>query len=211
MKISFALRLMLVASLSLGAGWYMQQQEREEMLQSLKATYFSPATKISSFELVDKNGQAFTNKSLYGKWSYVFLGYTHCPDICPTTLAQLNRFSKKATSEGLKDFQIVFISVDPLRDDTARLKEYTDYFNTDFIAATANHDVLFPLVADLGLKYGMVDKEQTSDYAVAHSASIALINPQGQLQAIFKPKVVDGQPPHVDMEQMLSESLLIIE
>ena len=59
--------------------------------------------------------------------------------------------------------------------------------------------------------YGMVDTLQAKNYSVDHSASIALVNPQGQLQAVFKPEITPGQPPHVNMEKMLEESLLIIE
>lgn len=211
MKFSFSMRVMLVVSLSLGAGWYKHKLDREEELQSLQAAYFSPASAIGDVELIDKNQQPFTNKAFYGKWSYVFLGYTHCPDVCPTTLAQLNTFVRKAKDAGLNDTQIVFISVDPLRDDAARLKEYTEYFNSDFLAATGEHDVLFPFVANLKLMYGMVDTLQAKNYSVDHSASIALVNPQGQLQAVFKPEITPGQPPHVNMEKMLEESLLIIE
>lgn len=205
------MRLMLVASISLAAGWYTHKVQREETLQSLDAAYISPASDISAFELIDKNEKAFSNKDFYGQWSYVFLGYTHCPDICPTTLAQLNRFSLEAKKSDFHDFQVVFVSVDPLRDDSARLKEYTDYFNEEFVAVTGGHDSLFPFVADLKLMYGMVDSLQVKEYAVDHSASIALINPQGQLQAVFKPVVKEGQPPHVDMNKMLEESLLIID
>lgn len=204
------MRLMIVASVSLAAGWYVNKMERSDALQSLQAAYFASASKIDSFRLTDKNEKPFTNKQLYGKWSYVFLGYTHCPDICPTTLAQLNTFSKKIKEAGVKDTQVVFVSVDPLRDNASRLKEYTDYFNTDFIAATAEHSMLFPFVADLKLMYGMVDSLRADNYGVDHSASIALINPEGKLQAVFKPEMKEGQPPHVNMDKMLEESLLII-
>jgi protein SCO1 len=135
-----------------------------------------------------------TNSDLLDKWSFVVFGYTYCPDVCPTTLARI-----KAVYQQLKqtaDVQVVFVSVDPLRDDIERLSVYVGYFEPDFFAVTTSHDKLFPFAQSLLSPYGIVAQAPGDEYRVSHSASIALINPQGNLQGQFKPGYKVGGDPH---------------
>ena len=104
---------------------------------------------------------------------------------------------------------MVFISADPQRDDSARLKSYTAFFEPEFKAATAPHSALFPLVRNLGLVYSIVEGNR-KDYLIDHSASIVLINPEGKLVATFRPKVAPGEVPHVDMQTMVADFARIV-
>lgn len=104
---------------------------------------------------------------------------------------------------------MVFISADPQRDDSARLKSYTAFFEPEFKAATAPHRALFPLVRNLGLVYSIVEGDR-KDYLIDHSASIVLINPEGKLVATFRPKVAPGEVPHVDMQAMVADFARIV-
>lgn len=167
----------------------------------VQARVFEPARLLKPFELINQQGETITNDILKDKWSFIFLGYTHCPDVCPTTLAKLaNSYPRlKQTSE---DSQVLFVSVDPKRDDSAQLKEYSAYFNDEFIAASNEHKHLFPFVRSLGLMYSMGEDTSKPDYEVGHSGAIVLVNPLGQLHAMFKPKDVIGSIPDIDMKAL---------
>lgn len=178
-----------------------------------KALVYSEARELKPFVLEDQNGQQISNGALKGQWNLLFLGYTHCPDICPMTLAKLNQVHKQVTKEF--DVKIWFISVDPARDLIEKRKKYIEYFNPEFIGATGPHTQLFPFVRDLGLIYaitdGKNDGEVNQEYSVDHSASIALVDEQGKLRAIFKPEFIKGQPPLVNTEQLITDFKLIAQ
>ena len=112
------------------AGFYWNQPSLPE-----HADYYPAGRDINPFAFTDQDGQPFVPASLTGHWTFLFVGYTFCPDICPTTLADLRsvypELKKIAPSS-----QVVFISADPQRDDVARLKTYTAFFNPEFKAAT---------------------------------------------------------------------------
>ncbi|WP_434664768.1 SCO family protein [Aeromonas sp. NJAU223] len=177
-------------------------------LQPEQANYYPAGRDINPFTLVDEDGKPFTEANLHGHWTFLFLGYTYCPDICPTTLADL-----RAVYPELKQIaprsQVVFVSADPKRDDSARLKGYVDFFQPEFKAVTAQHDHLFPFVRNLGLVYSIVEHD-SKDYLIDHSASIVLISPAGKLVAVFRPQAQEGQVPHVSMATMVSDFTRIV-
>lgn len=161
---------------------------------------FLPAKDIAQFALQRADSDDLTNKDLLGKWSFVVFGYTYCPDVCPTTLARLKSVYRQLKQAA--DVQIIFVSADPLRDDLTRLGSYIGYFEPEFVGVTSSHDKLFPFAQSLLLPYGIVAQATSDDYAVSHSASIALINPQGKLYGQFKPSYQVGKVPVVDMKSM---------
>lgn len=138
-----------------------------------------------SMNLVDYNGKDFTNARLNGKWSLFFFGYTHCPDICPTTLATMAQL-KKLLGESGNDVQIVFVSVDPERDQLEHLKNYVTYFHPDFLGVTGTPANLLELTKPLGIIYRKVQGEGESDYLVDHSANVIVSAPNGDWAAIFR-------------------------
>nr|WP_231665204.1 MULTISPECIES: SCO family protein [unclassified Pseudoalteromonas] len=178
-----------------------------------KALVYSEARELKPFVLEDQNGHEINNEALKGQWNLLFLGYTHCPDICPMTLAKLNEVHKLVVKE--YDLKIWFISVDPARDLVEKRKQYIEYFNPEFIGATGPHTQLFPFVRDLGLIYAITDGqshgEDKQEYSVDHSASIALVDNEGKLRAIFKPEFIKGQPPLVNTEQLITDFKLITQ
>ncbi|GAA3544089.1 SCO family protein [Zobellella aerophila] len=176
-----------------GIAWHHSQPKK---LSEAVVLYPEPRP-LSGIDLTDADGQPLTEQDFMGHWSLVFVGYTYCPDICPTTLADMAAVYdqlKQASAQA----QLVFVSADPKRDTQERLKAYTAYFNPEFIAVTASHDKLMPAVQQLGLIYGIYEREG-SDYLVDHSASIALVNPDGRLHASFRPSFDEQtQVPLVD-------------
>ncbi|MBT8051264.1 MAG: SCO family protein [Gammaproteobacteria bacterium] len=142
---------------------------------------------IPPFELVDQEGDAYGPDRLRGQWSMLFFGFTHCPDICPGTLFDLQQLQARLEKEGHSlATQVVFVSVDPERDTPDRLKNYVTYFSPEFIGVTGSHEQLLPLTRKLGIAYRIsVHEDGAAEYTVDHSASVLLMDPQGRLYGVF--------------------------
>ncbi|RDV24845.1 SCO family protein [Alteromonas aestuariivivens] len=166
---------------------------------------------LPDFELQDHNGLAFTREDLTGHWTLVFLGYTYCPDICPTTLAALNAvYPQIEAIDSDNPVKVLFISVDPNRDTTERLAEYIGFFNSAFTAVTGEHTQLFALVRSMGMMYAIAGSTQDPDYLVDHSASVALINPNAQVIGRFKPTLEPGKLAVADTQHILHDIPLVL-
>ena len=140
---------------------------------------------FSDFELVDHRGEVFNQAHLQDVWTIVFFGFTHCPDICPTTLAILNDTYSKLKERERERMQIVMISIDPERDTVEKLAEYVPYFNNEFIGVTGNKHLIKRLTAELNVAYNKVPLD-SDDYTVDHSTQLVLINPKGHYHGFFK-------------------------
>jgi len=211
----------LIALISISAGavgfHFIKQVKKLPMPES--ALYYQQARPISAFTLTDELGKDFSNTHLQGKWSLVFFGYTSCPDVCPTTLQNLNFIFDDLTAIA-NNSQVLLVSVDPKRDSTEKLAQYIAYFNNDFKALRAEHDVLFPFSRNLGLMYAITSKEaskkgadtnvENENYWVDHSASLVLINPLGEIAAIFKPEQVVGELPSINNDKLVSDYQKIV-
>ena len=154
--------------------------------QFASATFVGDEAPLPPFEAVSDAG-AFGNEQLRGRWSLLFFGYTHCPDVCPTTLMLLKSLQEHLATRGLPLPQVVFLSVDPARDTPQLLKEYVGHFDRAFIGATGTDEVLGPLVQHLGVRYVRNDDGQTPHYTVDHTTAIYLIDPDVRLRAVFSP------------------------
>ena len=156
-----------------------------EAKPEFKSVDITGADYAKNFQLTDHNGQPRSLKDFQGKVVALFFGYTQCPDVCPTTLAELAEVKKALGADGSK-LQGVFVTVDPERDTPERFAQYVRHFHPDFLGATGSDDILKAVTRDLGALYARVNDPQSAlGYTMDHSASIYLINPQGQLAAIF--------------------------
>jgi protein SCO1/2 len=143
---------------------------------------------VQAFELTDHNNKVFDENRLRGQWSFVFFGYTSCPDVCPTTLYALNSVHGLLLDEAgeiSKDIQVVFISVDPDRDSIEKLADYTTYFNKDFIGTTADKTEIDKLTKQFAAGYIFEEETAPGVYNVSHTSAIFLIDPNGRLVATF--------------------------
>jgi protein SCO1 len=147
-------------------------------------TAVDPPRPIAAFELTDQAGARFTRRHLKGQWSLLFAGFTHCPDICPVTLARLNALDDNLRAAG-GELQTVFLSLDPERDTPERLAEYMGYFNPDFVGVTGEQAEIDKLTGALGLAYVKVPGSRGS-YTVDHSTAVVLIDPEGRAAAYFR-------------------------
>lgn len=168
----------------------------------VEALVYEQAKPLSDFTLVDQDNKKVTKAAFLEQWNLVFLGYTSCPDICPLTLAKLNAVHKALNEQ--YPLQIWFLSVDPKRDTADKRKAYIDYFNPDFLAVSGEHKDLFPLVRELGLIYAISDSDE-QEYAVDHSASVAMVDSRGAVRAIFKPEFKQGSVPLINAKQLIKE------
>jgi len=144
---------------------------------------------IADFALVDDEGAPFSLDNLRGRWSLMFFGYTHCPDVCPSTLYDLKLIQEKfdqLNGDAASSLQVLFVSVDPERDSPEQLKQYVSYFHPGFTGVTGPQEQLAPLTMQLGIAYRIDEHEAGSpQYNVDHSVSILLMDPQGSLHGVF--------------------------
>ncbi|MCK8122968.1 MULTISPECIES: SCO family protein [unclassified Pseudoalteromonas] len=194
--------LLVIVVLSL----FLSACSSENDPQNLNALVYENAKSLSDFTLKNQHGEPVTKAQFKGQWNLVFLGYTSCPDICPLTLAKLNAVYKELEAD--YPLQIWFVSVDPNRDTAEKRKQYIDYFNPNFLAVSGEHKDLFPVVRELGLIYAISDTTK-ADYAVDHSASVALVDDTGALRAIFKPEFKQGSVPLINSTQLAQEFKVI--
>jgi protein SCO1/2 len=144
-----------------------------------------PPRDPGDFDLATHRGTRFTPRSLEDQWTLIFFGFTHCPDICPTTMAFLDRFVASLEGTEAQDTEVVMVSVDPERDTVEKLAAYVPYFNEDFTGVTGEFLDLFRFATALNTPFRKVPG-QGEDYQVDHSANVVLINPRGDYHGFFK-------------------------
>lgn len=154
-----------------------------------KATALTPPRPLPAFSLVDDAGAAFELSRLKQRWSLLFFGFTHCPDVCPTTLGMLAQTEKLLADlpAELKP-QVVLVSVDPQRDTPQQLASYVKFFSKSFTGVTGTPAAIDELTQAMGVPVAISplnNGQSNGDYTVDHSAAIFLVNPDGALRALF--------------------------
>ncbi|XVN13853.1 SCO family protein [Pseudomonas corrugata] len=144
------------------------------------------ARTLPDVKMTDQDGQPVAVDSLKGKWSLLFFGYTFCPDICPTTLAQLRQIKSELPKEAVDKLQIVLVSVDPNRDTPKQLKQYLGYFDPQFIGLTASSiEDLQKLANAVSIPFIPADTSKPN-YTVDHSGNLAVIGPDGSQRGFIR-------------------------
>jgi protein SCO1/2 len=183
------LKGVIIAVLATAAGIWSARMvlQRPVVEDELAATRFPVARTVQPFELIDHNHEVFDNAALQQRWSFVFFGYTYCPDVCPTTLSVLNSIAQRLQDVD-EDIRFVMVTVDPQRDTPERLAEFVTYFNGDFLGVTGTDEALEQLTSQLGILYDRVEPEPGSEnYLVDHTAAVFLFDPDGRYHAVFTP------------------------
>lgn len=181
---------LIIAVLATAAGIWAARAvlERQSVMNELDATRFPVPREIQPFELIDHNNAVFDNNSLRQHWSFLFFGYTHCPDVCPTTLSVLNSVAQRLQDLD-EDIRFIFVSVDPERDAPEQLANYVKYFNGNFIGVTGTPEGIEQLTKPLGILHMRAAAEDgdAGAYLIDHTASVLLFDPDGRYHAIFGP------------------------
>ena len=183
----------LAAGLGLLAAWQLFGRGGETKAPQLEAVTLLPQPReLPAFDLRQSDGTPLVAGELAGHWTLVFLGFTFCPDVCPTTLAELAQAQKQwETMPESTRPRVLFVSVDPERDTPGKTGEYAHAFHPDTLAATADVPALEKFATSLGFVFmkapGKHFNQNPQDYSVDHSAHIALLDPQGRLAGLIRP------------------------
>ncbi len=182
--------LLAFAGLSMGLfmSQYMSRAPKKAMAE-FHGTWLDKPRDVSVFELMGTDGP-FNNASLEHHWTMMFFGFTTCPTICPTTMAELSQMVHLLEAQGVKPLpQVVLVSLDPERDTVEKLHQYVTAFNVDFIGARgANEEVVKAVAKEMGIAYVKVHpqgKNDTQHYNIEHTGTVMLLDPTGKLVAFF--------------------------
>lgn len=177
---------------------------RPNPVQIRSGTLLQEPRPVIDFRLAGEDGKPFTRADLAGRWNVIYVGYTHCPDVCPTTLAQLKQVEKGLGEDAAK-VRFIFLSIDPERDTPQILAQYTHYFSPDFRAATGPNSQLDALGANLNFVYEKVPGQTPQSYLMDHSSALILVNPKLQLAGFLTPPFKTGDLV-ADLKQLVEKS-----
>jgi protein SCO1/2 len=188
MKITRAIAV-AAALIALGAGVWasfkMSGSSRQTALE-IGGYVLDRPRELPEFALVDGDGQVFHESDFVGGWSFLYFGYTFCPDICPLSMLQMAELKKLlASSHPALQADYYLVSVDPARDTSERIGEYVRYFDADFKGLTGAIGEIDKLAKAASVLYVIPDTEEGEPYLVGHSSTITLISPRGDVYAVF--------------------------
>ena len=146
---------------------------------------FDTPRDLGAFELLDHTGEPFSSAQLMGRWTIIFFGFTHCPDICPTTMAELADLKAQLVGTEAGATQVIMVSVDPARDTPERLAEYVPYFHPEFLGVTGDFPAILSFAQRLNAPFRKVS-DPNNGYQMEHSANVALMNPRGDYHGFFR-------------------------
>jgi len=167
---------------ALGGAWVARELDSSGVALA-SGTWLPKARPVSELSLTDHTGKPFSLKNLRGQPTLVFFGFTHCPDVCPTTLAQLAQVKKAAA---LPDLRVLLVSVDPARDTPESLSQYVHAFDPTFVGVTGTEQAITDLTKSFSVAVAKVDLPG-GNYTVDHSAAVFLLDDQARIAAIFSP------------------------
>lgn len=148
------------------------------------------------FTLVDQNGAEITEAAFRGHPSAIFFGFTHCPEICPTTLFEMDGWLKQIGDEG-KDIRAYFVSIDPERDTADILKNYVSNVSQRIVGITGEPDKVHEMAKAYGIYFKKVETEG-GDYTMDHTASVLLLNAKGE----FAGTIAYGESPQAAVAKL---------
>ena len=191
-KRSLAVLLFIALSVTAFIGWKLSNDPVIKAPAEIEDYLFWQAKELTDFKLTGADNKTLGLNELKGKWSFIFFGYTHCPDVCPLTLMVLGQAFKilEKNPAVFPEIQGIFVSVDPKRDTPESLKEYVSYFNDRFIGVTGSTADLDDFSRQMSAMYTVHPKEagQSDDpYLVTHNSTVFLVDPQGRLHGRFPP------------------------
>lgn len=143
------------------------------------------ARDLPELSLTNQQGQPFRVRDLKQQWTLVSFGYTFCPDICPTTLAELKRLQGLLPERSRAQVRILMVSVDPHRDTPEQLRRYLAYFSPDFMGLTGPLTDIQNLSAALGIPF-VPGNTQREGYTVDHSGNLAILGPDARLRGFIR-------------------------
>ena len=175
-----------VVALTLGAlASYLTSREAAPKIEGL---LWPQSKALAAVDLEDHRRKAFTLDRMTGRWTLLFFGYTHCPDVCPVTMSVLKNALTLMAESGadVAPPQVVFVSVDPARDTLEHMAAYVGHFSPDFLGVTGGDAELKAFARQLGVLYIHAEPDADGNYLVDHTAAVFLVDPRGHLVALFQ-------------------------
>ena len=162
-------------------GFWLARELHSTSPALASGTWFPQARQLRDFSLIDESGHTLNLRTLKGKPALVFFGFTHCPDVCPTTLVTLAQ-ARKASQ--ISNLQVLLISVDPARDTPEVLERYVHAFDPAFRGATGPQATIDAVTKDFGVAVQRVELPG-GDYTMDHSAAVFLLDDAAHIAAVF--------------------------
>ncbi|MBF0142411.1 MAG: SCO family protein [Magnetococcales bacterium] len=195
--------LLFVLAVAVAAGalsttlkvWLLPHARARQVPEQLQGILLDKTKPVPAFRLTAHDGTTVTRESLAGRWHFLFFGYTHCPDICPTAMGDMAAvFTNLEAHPGLLDTtRMLFVSVDPDRDTPESLKQFVPYFRADFLGLTGHIGEIENLTRALGAGFRKIPDKEGEGYQVGHTTSVFLLDPEVRLTALFHPPAHDTQ------------------
>lgn len=143
---------------------------------------------IVPFSLATADGNSFTNENLLGKWTFIFFGFTNCPDICPVSMSVMGQAEQRLRADNANlaaQFQGVLVSVDPERDTPEVLGPYVKAFSKNFVGVYGDREPVAAFAQQLNATFAKVP-DGDGGYQIDHTGTIAVINPKGHYHGFIK-------------------------
>lgn len=175
-----------VFAVGIGA-WISSSQKKTEKLE-ISGFAFPEPTALTEVNLVSNEDQPVTEETFKGQWTFLYVGYTFCPDACPMTMTVLNQLAGALEKKNVEEpVNMMLVSVDPERDTIEKLNSYVKHFNPSFSAATGKPDEIQAFAKQVRSIYVIPEDRSDPNYLVDHSSSVILIDPKAAVHAIFTP------------------------
>lgn len=172
----------IVILLAVGVAFYGLQDPAEQLPVNTRLG--------GDFQLIDQHGKTFDSSSLRGQVVLMFFGFTHCPDICPATMARVSQAWKILADEGDGDeVAVVFVTFDPARDTPEHLRKYLTFFGDNVIGLTGSEAQIRQVAEQYGVIYLQEAGDDAGDYGFSHSDFVYLLDDEGRVRALYKSDV----------------------
>lgn len=176
-----------VVALAAGSWFGAQQRNTHEVATPEIAGFVLPeARNLKPFELVTDNEEIFVPADFRGRWSFLYFGYTFCPDVCPSSMVELAHLKENLeTAHQNLNHAYFLVTIDPKRDTPKRLNDYAGYFDPSFQGLTGQMEQIAIFAKQAGVIHRIPEGQDEQNYLVDHSSTITLIDPDGKLHAVF--------------------------
>ena len=181
LRLKYVIAAIIALAVIIGAGWLIGKALRPYAFHGTVLQSPLPAT---NFTLTGSNGQPVSLSDFKGQVVLLYFGYSTCPDVCPTTLAELHK-TLGVLGNRAKDVQVMMITVDPERDTVAVMGEYVTHFDARFIGLTGTPDQIAQIATSYGIAYSKHAGDSALGYLVDHTATVTAIDRQGHVRVIF--------------------------
>ncbi len=197
----FALAGLLLAGLLFTAVWSLVNGRLPFGAPNFHGMVMQSPQPVADFTLTSQTGDPVSLSDLRGKVVLLYFGYTFCPDVCPTTLAELKK-AKAALGTAGEDLQVVMVSVDPERDTPQALGKYLAAFDPTFLGLTGSEEAILAAATPLGIYYARNEGSPATGYLVDHTTTVAAIDRDGYLRIVY-PFETQGEDIAADMRYLL--------